>query len=95
MVRKTPPAGPGPRTHRPPMRTCVGCRTRSLQGALRRFVRRSEGWSMDGPTRSEGRGVYLCSARCAGTVVKNKRYPGLGAYAVVHFEQHQDTHMND
>jgi hypothetical protein len=27
-------------------------------------------------------------------VIKNKRFPGLGAYAITHYE-HQDTHMND
>lgn len=79
--------------HGEPMRMCVGCRERYPQGTLRRFVRRSDGWDADGRKRSDGRGVYLCSVRCALAVTKNKRYPGLGAFAAVHFE-HQDTHMN-
>ena len=77
-----------------PARTCVGCRTRREQPKLQRFVRREGGWTADGPRRSDGRGVYLCGTQCAGAVIKNKRFPGLGAYAITHYE-HQDTHMND
>ena len=77
-----------------PVRTCVGCRTRREQPVLQRFVRREDGWTADGARRSAGRGVYLCGTQCAGAVIKNKRFPGLGAYAITHYE-HQDTHMND
>jgi predicted RNA-binding protein YlxR (DUF448 family) len=72
----------------------VGCRTRREQPTLQRFVRRDDGWTADGSRRSTGRGVYLCGTQCAGAVIKNKRFPGLGAYAITHYE-HQDTHMND
>jgi predicted RNA-binding protein YlxR (DUF448 family) len=77
-----------------PVRTCVGCRTRREQQMLQRFVRCNDGWTADGTRRSAGRGVYLCGTQCAGAVIKNKRFPGLGAYAITHYE-HQDTHMND
>ncbi len=66
-----------------PIRTCVGCRQRLAQAALRRFVRRSDGWQADPGRRSDGRGVYLCSAACAERVAKNKRYPGLSREALV------------
>jgi predicted RNA-binding protein YlxR (DUF448 family) len=77
-----------------PVRTCVGCRTRREQPVLQRFVRTDDGWTADGARRSDGRGVYLCGTQCAGAVIKNKRFPGLGAYAITHYK-HQDTHMND
>ena len=77
-----------------PTRTCVGCRKRREQPQLQRFVRRDDGWTADGTRRSAGRGVYLCGTQCAGAVIKNKRFPGLGAYAITHYK-HQDTHMND
>jgi hypothetical protein len=57
-------------------------------------VQRAGGWLADGARRGAGRGCYLCGAQCAKAVVKNKRYPGLGAYAIAHYEL-QDTHMND
>ncbi len=77
-----------------PERTCVGCRTRREQPMLQRFVRRDGTWTVDGARRSAGRGVYLCGTQCAGAVIKNKRFPGLGAYAITHYK-HQDTYMND
>jgi predicted RNA-binding protein YlxR (DUF448 family) len=77
-----------------PTRTCVGCRTPREQRTLQRFVRRLDGWAADAGRRSDGRGVYLCHAQCARGVIKNKRYPGLGAFAIAHYD-HQDTHMND
>jgi predicted RNA-binding protein YlxR (DUF448 family) len=77
-----------------PVRTCVGCRTRREQPQLQRFVRRDHGWSADEARRSAGRGVYLCGVQCAGAVIKNKRFPGLGAFAITHYEL-QDTHMSD
>jgi predicted RNA-binding protein YlxR (DUF448 family) len=77
-----------------PTRTCVGCRTRREQRLLSRFVRRGDRWTADGARRSDGRGVYLCGTQCAGAVIKNKRFPGLGAFAITHYE-HQDTHMSD
>jgi len=77
-----------------PIRTCVGCRTRREQPLLQRFVRRDDQWAADGSRRSAGRGVYLCGTQCARAVIKNKRVPGLGAFAITHYE-HQDTHMND
>jgi predicted RNA-binding protein YlxR (DUF448 family) len=61
---------------------------------MQRFVRRNDGWSADSGRRSDGRGVYLCGPQCAKAVIKNKRYPGFGSYAITHYE-HQDTHMND
>ncbi len=66
-----------------PIRTCVGCRRRAAQAGLRRFVRAADGWRADAGRRSAGRGVYLCSAVCAGRVAKNKRYPGLSREALV------------
>jgi predicted RNA-binding protein YlxR (DUF448 family) len=72
----------------------VGCRSRRGQPELERFVQRAGGWLADGARRGAGRGCYLCGAQCAKAVVKNKRYPGLGAYAIAHYEL-QDTHMND
>ncbi|MBV8074270.1 MAG: DUF448 domain-containing protein [Candidatus Eremiobacteraeota bacterium] len=64
-----------------PLRTCVGCRERREQPAMRRFTRASGGWVADRGRRSPGRGAYLCSAQCAERVAKNKRYPGLAAAA--------------
>lgn len=64
-------------------RMCVGCRDRFAQPTLRRFVRRPDGWVGDGPRRSDGRGAYLCSRKCAERVAKNKRYPGLSSEALV------------
>ena len=77
-----------------PARTCVGCRTRREQPQLQRFVRRDGGWAADGARRSAGRGIYLCGTQCAGAVIKNKRFPGLGAFAITHYEL-QDTHMSN
>jgi predicted RNA-binding protein YlxR (DUF448 family) len=77
-----------------PVRTCVGCRTRREQPELQRFVRHADRWAADGAGRSAGRGVYLCGGQCAGAVIKNKRYPGLGTFATAYYN-HQDTHMND
>lgn len=50
---------------------------------MRRFVRTGpREWQADrGRKRAPGRGVYLCSAECAGRVEKNKKYPGLAAAA--------------
>jgi predicted RNA-binding protein YlxR (DUF448 family) len=72
----------------------VGCRTRREQPGLQRFVRRTDGWAADGPRRGPGRGTYLCGSQCARAVIKNKRFPGLGTFAIAHYEL-QDTHMND
>ena len=69
-----------------PTRTCVGCRKRREQRLLARFVRRGDRWTADGARRSDGRGVYLCGTQCAGAVIKNKRFPGLGAFAITHYE---------
>ena len=66
-----------------PQRMCVGCRERFAQKALRRFVRRTDGWAADGRQRADGRGAYLCSHKCAQRVAKNKRYPGLSREALV------------
>ncbi len=77
-----------------PVRTCVGCRTRREQHELQRFVRIADRWSVDAGRRQDGRGVYLCGPQCAKAVVKNKRYPGFGSFAITHY-QSQDTHMND
>ena len=50
---------------------------------MRRFVRSgTRSWSGDRDARRQpGRGVYLCSARCARAVEKNKKYPGLASSA--------------
>lgn len=77
-----------------PERTCAGCRTRRAQPELQRFVRRTDGWVADRHRRGPGRGTYLCGTQCARAVIKNKRFPGLGTFAVEHYEL-QDTHMND
>jgi len=77
-----------------PVRTCVGCRTRREQRELQRFVRRGEGWTADTGRRTDGRGVYLCGPQCAKAVIKNKRYPGFGTFAISHYTS-WDTHMND
>jgi predicted RNA-binding protein YlxR (DUF448 family) len=77
-----------------PARTCVGCRTRRGQPELQRFVRQAEAWVADGSRRSPGRGTYLCGSQCARAVIKNKRFPGLGTFAIAHYEL-QGTHMND
>jgi predicted RNA-binding protein YlxR (DUF448 family) len=66
-----------------PHRMCVGCRERFAQASLRRFVRRADLWVADGTRRSDGRGAYLCSRKCAERVAKNKRYPGLSREALV------------
>ncbi|MFN2459316.1 MAG: YlxR family protein [Candidatus Velthaea sp.] len=66
-----------------PERTCVGCRVRFPQPALRRFVRGAGGWLADRDRRSDGRGAYLCSRNCAERVAKNKRYPGLSREALL------------
>jgi predicted RNA-binding protein YlxR (DUF448 family) len=68
---------------------------RREQRVLSRFVRRAGEWSADTDRRSDGRGVYLCGPQCAKAVVKNKRYPGFGSYAITHYERLLDTHMND
>jgi predicted RNA-binding protein YlxR (DUF448 family) len=49
---------------------------------LLRFVRDGIGWSVDPAARRDGRGAYLCSARCVELVRKNKRYKGLAAVPV-------------
>jgi predicted RNA-binding protein YlxR (DUF448 family) len=80
-----------------PIRTCVGCRTRREQRELQRFVRHGDRWAADSGPRSNGRGVYLCGAQCAQAVIKNKRYPGFGSFAITHYGEFikRDTHMND
>lgn len=60
-----------------PVRTCVGCRERREQHSMVRFTRGTHGWIPDERARHPGRGAYLCSAKCAERVAKNKRYPGL------------------
>ncbi|MGH7661801.1 MAG: YlxR family protein [Vulcanimicrobiaceae bacterium] len=65
-----------------PVRTCVGCRERHEQRSMVRFTRAGQSaWMPDGPSRQPGRGAYICSAKCAARVAKNKRYPGLAAAA--------------
>ena len=66
-----------------PIRQCVACRTRSEKARLLRFVHDAQGqWVPDPKSRKPGRGAYLCSAQCAQTVKKNKRYKGLAAVPV-------------
>jgi predicted RNA-binding protein YlxR (DUF448 family) len=77
-----------------PVRTCVGCRTRREQPELQRFVRQPDCWAADEAGRSAGRGVYLCDGQCARAVIKNKRYPGLGAFATAYYTIRTHT-MND
>ncbi len=65
-----------------PERTCVGCRQRREQASLQRFVQAEPAsWVLATQPRRPGRGAYLCSLACAERVMKNKRYPGLGASA--------------
>ena len=48
-----------------------------------RFVHDPAGqWVCDPRARKPGRGAYLCSAHCAQTVKKNKRYKGLAVVPV-------------
>ena len=66
-----------------PVRQCVACRARAEKRKMLRFVRDTEGqWVADRAARRPGRGAYLCSAECAQTVRKNKRYKGLAAAPV-------------
>jgi len=61
-----------------PIRQCVGCRQRLAQRALTRYALDSNGrWQADRGLCLPGRGAYLCSARCAELVKKNKRYRSL------------------
>ena len=46
-----------------------------------RFTQGPNGWMQDEKTRQPGRGAYLCSAKCAEQVAKNKRFRGLSAAA--------------
>jgi predicted RNA-binding protein YlxR (DUF448 family) len=82
-----------------PIRTCVGCRQRGEQQGLHRFVRSTEGaWAEATLPRSSGRGAYLCSLACAQRVMKNKKYPGLGAAASLQkkwFSESQDRPSGD
>ena len=56
---------------------------RTEKRRLLRFVRDAHGqWFADPAARRSGRGAYLCSAQCAQTVKKNKRYKGLAAVPV-------------
>ena len=64
-----------------PERTCVGCRRKADQQSLRRYVHAGGTWLEATMPRKPGRGAYLCSRECAGRVMKNKRYPGLGTAA--------------
>jgi predicted RNA-binding protein YlxR (DUF448 family) len=64
-----------------PVRTCVGCRQPSEQRGLYRFVRSEDRWMEATRPRCPGRGAYLCSLACAERVMKNKKFPGLGAAA--------------
>jgi len=66
-----------------PVRTCVGCRQRFPQPALRRFTRTGGRWVADAGRRADGRGTYLCSHACAERVSKNKRYPGFSGEALL------------
>ena len=81
MRHPTQQAALGPRSI--PERTCVGCRKRFPQPALRRFTRHDGRWLADGSKRREGRGAYLCSRECAERVAKNKRYPGFSGEALI------------
>jgi predicted RNA-binding protein YlxR (DUF448 family) len=65
-----------------PIRQCVGCRTRREKRALLRFVTEQGKWEADPRASRDGRGVYLCSARCMELVKKNKRYKSLATAAV-------------
>ena len=71
-------------SHEGPVRQCVGCRDRLAQASLVRFVRAGNDWKADAPGgrgKLPGRGAYLCSVACIARVAKNKRYPGLAAFA--------------
>ena len=48
-------------TRKPPIRTCIACRSKSDKAAMVRFVRSVEGQvSIDVSGRAAGRGAYLC-----------------------------------
>ena len=50
------------RTRKPPMRTCVACRTTRPKRELVRIVRAPDGSvSVDSTGRASGRGAYLCA----------------------------------
>ena len=61
-----------------PVRTCVGCRQRSAQAALTRFVRAPDGWQPDPPgaeAATGARGLPLfAGVRAAGG--KEQAVPG-------------------
>jgi len=75
-----------------PIRSCAGCRERREQAALTRFTYGPNGWVPDRGTRRDGRGVYLCSAKCVERVAKNKRFPGLAADAREAFSAEYVSH---
>ena len=50
------------RTHKPPIRTCVACRTSSDKRELIRIVRTPDGHvEVDPRGKANGRGAYLCA----------------------------------
>ena len=62
--------------HRPPQRTCLGCRQVRSQSELVRFVRSPDGEVLaDLKGRLPGRGAYLCNRRsCMATAVNRKQF---------------------
>ena len=51
------------RTHKPPIRTCVACRTSSDKRELIRIVRTPDGHvEVDPRGKANGRGAYLCAS---------------------------------
>jgi uncharacterized protein len=59
-----------------PVRTCIGCRTKSPQADLLRVVARPDGtvWVDRPGTRAPGRGAYLCRK---GSCVKRASLPSV------------------
>ena len=60
------------RRRKPPIRTCVSCRTSSEKKSLVRIVRTTEGEVRIDPTgKVPGRGAYLCGAKeCVALAIK-------------------------
>ena len=55
-------------------RSCIGCGNTAAKGSLHRMVRRPDGAvSCDPSGRMAGRGAYVCSMECFGSVRKARK----------------------
>lgn len=58
---------------KPPIRTCVACRTSRPKKELIRIVKTTEGVFLDSTGRKDGRGAYVCNAEeCVKKLRKTK-----------------------